>query len=129
MLRRRGLAAARRAGQTARISFHAQEKDAGLNLPPRLYRLIEDRLVAPGCTFAFELPPDTFIDPDEGEVLAFTACLESSDPLPDWLHFRSDSLFFSGRAPVEPGAVVDVVLRATDFDGAWAEGKMRIRIE
>ena len=109
--------------------FHVQEKEAGLNLPPRLYRVIEDRVVEPGRTFAFELPADTFIDPDEGEVLAFTACLDSSEALPEWLNFHSDTLFFSGRAPADPGAEVEVVLRATDFDGAWAEGKMRIRVD
>ncbi|MEE4144781.1 MAG: putative Ig domain-containing protein, partial [Halieaceae bacterium] len=103
--------------------FHVEEKEGGLNLPPRLYRHIGERLVEPGRSFSFELPPDTFIDPDEGEVLAFTACLDSGEALPDWLRFHSETLFFSGKAPPEPG-VVDVVLRATDFDGAWAEGKM-----
>jgi AAA family ATP:ADP antiporter len=109
--------------------FQAEERAACLNLPPRLYREVEDRVLAPGSPFSFELPQDTFIDPDEGEVLAFSASLASFEPLPDWLDFRPETLGFKGLAPVETGCVVEIVLRATDFDGAWAEGKMRIRIE
>jgi AAA family ATP:ADP antiporter len=109
--------------------FHAREQDVCRNMPPRLYREIEDRQVVPGCTFAFELPADTFIDPDEGEVLSFTACQQSFEALPDWVDFYPETLGFHGLAPVEKGGELEVLLRATDFDGAWAEGTMRIRIE
>lgn len=108
--------------------FRVQAQEACLNLPPRLYREVEDRLLAPGSPFAFELPPDTFIDPDEGEVLAYTACLSSFEALPDWLDFRPETLGFKGLAPADAGSEVRVILRATDFDGAWAEARMLIRI-
>ncbi|MCB1699381.1 MAG: translocase [Pseudomonadales bacterium] len=108
--------------------FGALERQVCLNLPPRLYRQMEDRQLAPGTAFAFELPEDTFIDPDEGEVLDFTASLGSFEALPDWLNFHPETLGFNGFAPNEPGGVVEILLRATDFDGAWAEGRMRIRI-
>ena len=109
--------------------FSRREQEAVLNLPPRLYRELEDHWLVPGSPFSFELPSDTFIDPDEGEVLVFSASLRSRQSLPEWLNFRPETLGFQGFAPPESGEVVDVVLRATDFDGAWVEGKMRIRIE
>ena len=108
--------------------FRAREREAGLNLPPRLYRQLEDRLVAPGAPFLFELPADTFIDPDEGEVLGFTASLDNEQGLPDWLRFSPETLRFHGRAPADSGGIYGITLRATDFDGAWAEGRLRIRV-
>jgi AAA family ATP:ADP antiporter len=108
--------------------FRVRELEAGLNLPPRLYRQLEDRLVAPGAPFFFELPADTFIDPDEGEVLVFSASLDNDQALPAWLRFSPETLRFQGLAPAASGSVVGVILRATDFDGAWAEGRIRIRV-
>lgn len=109
--------------------FRARELAGALNLPPRLYRRLEDRLVAPGAPFFFELPADTFIDPDEGEVLVFSASLDNERALPAWLRFNPETLGFQGRAPAESGSVFGITLRATDFDGAWAEGRIRIRVE
>ena len=109
--------------------FRTRELEAGLNLPPRLYRQLEDQLVAPGAPFFFELPADTFIDPDEGEVLVFTASLDGEQRLPDWLRFSPETLRFQGRAPAQSGGVYGITLRATDFDGAWAEGRIRILVK
>jgi AAA family ATP:ADP antiporter len=109
--------------------FHIEEQEAGRNLPPRLCRDMEDRVIGPGSSFSFELPMDTFVDPDEGDVMAFTASMNNFEALPAWLHFHPETLRFNGRAPAEPGKLIEIVLRATDFDGAWAEGRMRIRLE
>lgn len=109
--------------------FKIEEQEAGRNLPPRLCREMKDRRIGPGSSFSFELPLDTFIDPDEGDVLAFTASLNNFEALPVWLNFHPETLRFNGRAPAEPGQLIEIVLRATDFDGAWAEGRMRIRLE
>lgn len=109
--------------------FHKLEQEVCLNLPPRLVREMEDRVMVPGLSFGFELPPDTFVDPDEGEVLSFSACLHSFEALPDWIKFYPDSLGFHGVTPADAHGELEILLRATDFDGAWAEGKMRIRFE
>jgi AAA family ATP:ADP antiporter len=94
------------------------------NQAPRLYKSPDSRDLQAGQPFDFELPADTFVDPDEGDVMIFTARLESGENLPDWLVFDSESLRFRGRAPADLDRETVVVLRATDFDGAWAEGKL-----
>jgi AAA family ATP:ADP antiporter len=109
--------------------YHEREQAAGGNLPPQLVHHIEDYVIESGQTFSFELPAATFVDPDEGDVLNFTACLDNHQALPEWLLFNSEALAFHGLAPLEAGAVVDVILRATDYDGAWAEGRMHIKIQ
>jgi AAA family ATP:ADP antiporter len=108
--------------------YQAREEEASGNLPPRLSQQIEDRQLPVGAEFAFQLPQDTFVDPDEGDVLSVHASLEDQGKLPDWLHFNAETLGFSGRAPDLPGPGPRLILRATDFDGAWAEGRLGIDI-
>jgi len=109
--------------------FNTIEQEVSGNLPPRLVHDIADYRIASGLEFSFQLPRDTFIDPDAGDVLSFTACLDSHKELPEWLYFDAETLAFSGRAPEQDDAVIYLIVRATDFDGAWAEGKMKIMIE
>ena len=109
--------------------YHVREQAAGGNLPPQLVHRIDDYRIGAGESFSFELPGATFVDPDEGDVLDFTACLDNHHALPQWLHFNQETLGFAGQAPFAAGDVIHVILRATDYDGAWAEGKMQIRVE
>ena len=106
--------------------FTDQEREAGGNLPPRLVREIENQVLQPGQSFSFRLPGDTFIDPDEGDVMACTLMGMEGEALPDWIRFNGETLDFEGQAPESPGYSVEVILRATDFDGAWAEGRLKI---
>jgi len=112
------------------VSRHYQEREQEVsgNLPPRLVHRIENRQLSAGAAFAFELPVDTFIDPDEGDVMSIAASLDTHGDLPAWLHFDSETFGFSGQAPSEPGTDISVILRATDFDGAWAEGSFSIKV-
>ncbi len=107
--------------------YQAAESHRAANMPPQLYHELEDRFIAPGRPFSLQLPGDTFIDPDEGDVLTITAHLEGSPELPDWLDFDTEAWAFSGHPPANVGAVTALVLRATDFDGAWAEGRLLLR--
>lgn len=107
--------------------YAAKQKSAGQNLPPRLYRHPRERHLPPGVDFSFTLSSRTFVDPDEGDVLTVTAGLEDSSPLPAWLRFDPESLAFHGTPPADVGQSTVVVLRATDFDGAWAEGRLILR--
>ena len=112
------------------VARHYTDREAEVsgNLPPRLYHQIEDVMLQPGERFSFSLPADTFIDPDEGDVLSFGASLQNHEELPSWLHFDAEGLGFSGQAPAAAGVAASLVLRATDFDGAWAEGALTIRV-
>ena len=99
------------------------------NVPPQLALPLPDMDILAGEISQFVMDADTFVDPDEGDVLEFTACLDNHHALPQWLHFNQETLGFQGQAPCAAGDVIHVILRATDYDGAWAEGKMQIRVE
>jgi AAA family ATP:ADP antiporter len=106
------------------LGYRDKEQAVSLNHPPRLLRRPRKRALAPGRPFDFSLPMDTFIDPDQGDVLTFTAHSEGGGPLPTWLVFIPETLNFRGIAPSQAWPEVCIVLRATDFDGAWAEGRL-----
>ncbi|MEH6583841.1 MAG: putative Ig domain-containing protein [Halioglobus sp.] len=109
--------------------YHQHEQAVAGNMPPRLEHRMEDRALVCGERFDFELRGDTFIDPDEGDVLAFSASLDSHQDLPSWLHFNAETLGFSGDVPNDGKGSLCVIVRATDFDGTWAEGTLYIRLE
>jgi AAA family ATP:ADP antiporter len=97
------------------------------NMPPRLSHRMEDRMIPSGVPFRFQIPDDTFIDPDEGDVMIISAHQANDDSLPAWLVFDPETLVFSGTPPVDVKADTRLILRATDFDGAWAEGELVLR--
>lgn len=74
--------------------------------------------------FEFTLPGDTFENPDEGDVLTVTAHLSGKHWLPAWLDFDPETLCFSGITPRDIGSQTRLTVRATDFDGDWAEGEL-----
>lgn len=117
------LAVAWRVGQR----YQAAELHHAANLPPQLYHEMDDHYAGPGEEFSFQLPADTFLDPDEGDVLTVTAHEEGSGELPEWLKFDPEAWAFSGLPPANVGPETTLVLRATDFDGAWAEGRLLLR--
>jgi Ca2+-binding RTX toxin-like protein len=73
-----------------------------------------------GIPFTFALPADSFYDVDAGDVLTYTATLDSGASLPDWLGFDAATQTFTG-IPAD-GNVGSLQLRvtATDSDGASA---------
>jgi len=107
--------------------YTGKERLLSENLPPRLARRMEDRLALPMVPFEFCLPNDTFVDPDEGDVLTFTAHKAGGSWLPAWLDFDSETLCFSGIPPAGVSPYTRLILRATDFDGAWAEGELLLQ--
>ena len=108
--------------------YYRDEKRSVIrNQPPRLTHRLEDRELAPGASFDFCVPQDSFVDPDEGDVLTISAHLLDDDGLPAWLDFEPETLGFSGEVPHDVPPQTLLVLRATDFDGAWAEGELVLR--
>lgn len=99
------------------------------NTSPRLYHSPRDRLLPPEKAFEFALSSRTFVNEDAGDVMVFTACLEGEKELPGWLHFDAESLSFHGKPPADIGSETILIIRATDFDGAWAEGRLVLRHE
>jgi AAA family ATP:ADP antiporter len=104
--------------------YTGKEKLVSENQPPRLLHRLEDRLALPGVPLEFCLPEDTFVDPDEGDVLSFSSHQAGSTWLPVWLDFDSETLCFSGIPPASVSHYTRLIVRATDFDGAWVEGEL-----
>jgi AAA family ATP:ADP antiporter len=107
--------------------YTTAEQEQSANLPPRLCHRMEDHYLEPGQAFSFQLPVDTFIDPDEGDAMTISAHLDNSRDLPDWLHFDPKAWAFSGEVPFGVDETTSLVVRATDFDGAWSEGRLLFR--
>ncbi len=97
------------------------------NVPPQLNRSIPDAEISPHGSLKHPLAPDTFIDPDPGEVLVLTACQADGAPLPSWLNFDPARLLFHGTAPVDFIEEIVVQVTASDVDGAFVSDTFVIR--
>jgi VCBS repeat-containing protein len=60
---------------------------------------LDDQRVEEGIPFSFIVPAGSFTDAD-GDSLTYTATLDDDSPLPGWLTFDSNTLTFSGTAPI-----------------------------
>lgn len=98
--------------------------DGSTNRAPEFTHPPDPYAVPAGQAFRVDLPADCFTDPDEGDVLTISARRADGSPLPRWLRFDSEILSFSGQAPANLAGVTELSLRASDFDGARAEGRV-----
>jgi AAA family ATP:ADP antiporter len=108
--------------------YRTRELAAGEHQPPRLLLAPQDHWLSPGKPFAFQLPADTFAARELGDVLDFTAQQAGGGGLPEWIDFDAESMGFSGKAPATPGLSVHLILRATDFEDAWTEAWLILRV-
>ena len=107
--------------------YRKKQTVQGESLPPRLHHRPRDRFLPHGEAFDFALSGNTFVSPYEGDVMTFEAVLEGEDDLPSWLEFDSEELAFRGVTPADIGPETVLTIWATDFDGAWAEGRLVLR--
>ncbi len=85
----------------------------GSNDAPEVAAPLADQQLCCNKSFSWQLPAASFIDPDQGDTLSYTATLADGSALPDWLAFDPATLTFSGRAPKHPEDL-DVQVTATD---------------
>jgi AAA family ATP:ADP antiporter len=107
--------------------YRGKEQAVSAPHPPRLHRPPQPRALPPGEKFDFELPADTFVEPDLGDVLRYKASVAGQRGLPGWLEFDAETLRFRGTVPPGAGPETVLRLRATDFDGAWAETRLVLK--
>lgn len=91
------------------------------NAPPWLVHGLDDQFAPPGQEVAVQIPPDTFADPDPGDILTYSAHSRDGKPLPGWLRFDPATLMLYGRTPDRQSGDTVLLVRATDFEGATAE--------
>ena len=82
------------AGASAFTDFSLQ-----VNAAPKVAHSLEPHRAVEGQDFSFQLPSDTFVDP-ESDPLNLQLLQGNGEALPDWLHFDAASGTVSGHAPV-----------------------------
>ncbi|ODU05319.1 MAG: hypothetical protein ABS89_02025 [Thiobacillus sp. SCN 63-1177] len=75
-----------------------------LDQAPVLASPSPDQVAIQGSAFSFTLAPSTFVDPDVGDTLSFSAALDDGSALPSWLSFDPATQTFSG-IPTAPGTL------------------------
>jgi Ca2+-binding RTX toxin-like protein len=78
---------------------------------------IADQVTDEDLSFSFTVPVDTFIDPDAGDTLIYSATLADDSALPSWLSFGAATQTFSGTPDNNDVDSVDVKVTATDTGG------------
>lgn len=59
--------------------------------------------------------------------MRFEVELEGGGDIPGWLEFDAERLAFRGTTPDDVDAETVLTIWASDFDGAWAEGRLVLR--
>ena len=104
--------------------FIRKEQRVPANAPPVVVHRLADRFAPPGQELAVQIPADTFVDPDPGDLLTYTARREDGKPLPEWLRFDPVTLLLYGRTPEQQSGDTVLSVRATDFEGAMVECRL-----
>ncbi|TAK86930.1 MAG: hypothetical protein EPO20_05580 [Betaproteobacteria bacterium] len=81
---------------------------------PLLANPIADQSTDEDALFTFTVPAQTFIDPDVGETLTYSAQLADGSALPAWLTFNASTATFSGTPANRVVATLSVQVTATD---------------
>ncbi|ETR73897.1 MAG: hypothetical protein OMM_00614 [Candidatus Magnetoglobus multicellularis str. Araruama] len=84
------------------------------NDPPVLENPIQDISVDKHTVLSFTIRSDTFVDPDPGDTLTYTATEKNQLHLPEWLTFDPDLLQFSGTPGTFDGRVFEIQVTALD---------------
>jgi len=75
---------------------------------------LADRIAYAGKPFHYQVPADTFFDPDPKDALSYTAARPDGSRLPGWLHFDAPTRTFSGTPSSDDVDTVSVMVTATD---------------
>ena len=78
--------------------------------------------------FSWNLPAGTFVDPDAGDVLGYSASLADGSPLPVWLSVDVATGALTGTPGPGDAGGIDIRVTATDRSGAFAAGSMRLTV-
>ncbi len=88
------------------------------NNAPVLSEALPDQTVNQGSAYVLAVPEWSFRDPDEGDVLTYSANLADGKPLPSWLTFNAGARTFSGTPPLSAVGTLGIKVTATDLSGS-----------
>ncbi|WP_424630930.1 DUF4082 domain-containing protein [Bradyrhizobium sp. SYSU BS000235] len=87
----------------------------GANDAPALATQTANQNAVVGSAFSLVLPANTFVDPDNGDTLTYSATLASGAALPAWLAFNATTRTFSGTPAAANVGTLNVRVTATDL--------------
>lgn len=99
-----------------------------VNSSPTVGIPLRPQLVLEDTAFNFALPEGSFLDPDAGDVLTYSAAQADDSPLPEWLNFDPGSGNFSGQPGNEHVGALSVKVTASDSAGASVSGFFDITV-
>lgn len=88
-----------------------------VNHAPKVAMPLPDQTSSIDALFAFQVPEDTFSDPDVGDTLSLSAGLSDGSPLPVWLSFDSATNTLSGTPDNSQVGSLEIHITATDSHG------------
>ena len=71
-----------------------------------------------GGSFTYQIPTNTFVDPDTGATLEYAATLADSGALPAWLMLSTSGVFSSASVPDDAEDLSLLVTVTDDMDAA-----------
>ena len=86
-----------------------------VNDPPELASPLPDQTTLEDSLYQFQVPLNTFTDPEPNDVLSYSATLEDGSALPGWLTFDPQSRAFSGTPTNDNVGSLNVTVTATDL--------------
>nr|WP_244329378.1 Calx-beta domain-containing protein [Tolypothrix sp. PCC 7910] len=98
------------------------------NQAPTVAQPIADQTATEDTAFTFTIPENTFTDVDAGDILTYSATLENSNALPDWLEFDVATRTFSGTPTNSEVGSLNIKVTATDKAGAKATDSFAITV-
>jgi AAA family ATP:ADP antiporter len=99
------------------------ENRASPGEPPRLLQALQPLSVPPGVPLNYRLPQNLF-HCEPGDILEYSIRPIDEDALPGWLHFDTNSLVFAGTPSAGTDSNTWLTIRATNFEGQWAEARL-----
>lgn len=78
--------------------------------------------------YNYQIPENTFTDPDIDDVLLYSAKLQDGSNLPAWLTFDAGTQTFSGTPLFADVGQLSIIVTATDLEGAAASSGFDLQI-
>ncbi len=100
----------------AQLLVSVAGSDALPNQAPTVSALLADRSFAEDARVDFQLPANSFSDPD-GNALTLSATKADGTALPTWLNFDATTRSFTGTPPLNYNGALTVRVTATDTGG------------
>ncbi|MTJ30493.1 S8 family serine peptidase, partial [Aphanizomenon sp. UHCC 0183] len=114
---------------TGQIATDINFGNQRLNNAPILGNAIADQTVTEDTIFTFIIPENTFTDVDAGDILSYTATLETGLVLPSWLTFDAVTRTFSGTPTNSEVGSLNLKITATDKAGVTVNDTFVITVE